>query len=97
MVKWTRPAKEDLRAIHDFIANDSKFYARKVVHEIREKTAVLDRLPEIGRKVPETHDELIREIQVYSYRVIYEIRGSDLFVLAVVHRRRDIRSETLLK
>ncbi len=38
MVIWSEPAKEDLRAIHDFIAKDSPFYAKKVAQGIREKT-----------------------------------------------------------
>ena len=31
MVIWTEPAKADLRSIHDFIAHDSKHYAKKVI------------------------------------------------------------------
>jgi len=38
MVIWSEPAKADLRSIHDFIAHDSSFYAKKVVQDIREKT-----------------------------------------------------------
>jgi toxin ParE1/3/4 len=34
MVIWANPAKSDLRAIHDFIASDSKYYAKKVVQDI---------------------------------------------------------------
>ena len=30
MVMWSDPAKADLRAIHDFIANYSNYYAKKV-------------------------------------------------------------------
>ena len=30
MVIWADPAKSDLRAIHDFIASDSKYYAKKM-------------------------------------------------------------------
>ena len=34
MVIWADPAKSDLRAIHDFIASDSKYYAKKVGQDI---------------------------------------------------------------
>ncbi len=37
MVIWTQAAKADLRSIYGFIANDSKFYAKKVAQEIIEK------------------------------------------------------------
>lgn len=30
MVIWSDPAKADLRCIHDFIAHDSHYYAKKV-------------------------------------------------------------------
>ena len=53
MVIWSQPASADLRSIHDFIARDSRFYARKVVQDIREKTDILEQLPSAGKKVPE--------------------------------------------
>ena len=52
MVTWTESAKTDLRAIHDFIAHDSHYYAKKVVQDIRERTDGLNKLPKIGRIVP---------------------------------------------
>jgi hypothetical protein len=33
MVKWSVPAKNDLKQIHDDIANDSKYYAQNVIQE----------------------------------------------------------------
>jgi plasmid stabilization system protein ParE len=38
--------------------------------------------------VPEVGDETLRERFVYSYRVIYRVRRSDVRILAVVHGRR---------
>ncbi len=49
MVVWSDPAREDLRSIHDYIAHDSSHYAKKVTQEIREKTDILDDLPQIGK------------------------------------------------
>jgi len=51
---------------------------------------VLDELPKVGKKVPELNDENVRELSLYSYRIIYEIKEQDAFVLAVVHKRRDL-------
>jgi len=92
MVIWSEPAKADLRSIHDFIAHDSLHYAKKVTQDIREKTDVLDRLPKVGKKVPELNDEAVRELSLYSYRIIYEIKSQSIFVLAVVHKRRDLKA-----
>ena len=95
MVIWSLPAKTDLRSIHDFIAHDSRHYAKKVTQDIREKTEILDRLPQLGRTVPEVGDETVRELSVYSYRIIYEIKDPDVFVLAVVHKRKDFAADDI--
>jgi plasmid stabilization system protein ParE len=56
MVKWSIPAKLDLKHIYDYIAQDSKFYARKVADEILDKSFELLQFSEIGRKVPEVDE-----------------------------------------
>lgn len=68
MVKWSEPAKLDLKQIHGYISRDSRFYAEKVSLEIVEKSEKLGFFPEAGRIVPEIGDSNIREIFVYSYR-----------------------------
>jgi len=37
MVIWSQPAKTDLRAIHDYIAHNSRYYAKKVTQDIEGK------------------------------------------------------------
>ena len=95
MVIWSQPAKADLRSIHDFIAHDSRFYAKKVVQDIREKTDILEQLPKSGKKTPELNDDQVRELSLYSYRIIYEIKEQGIFVLAVVHKRRDLKVDDI--
>ena len=79
MVIWSEPAKTDLRSIHDFIAHDSRHYAKKVTQDIREKADILDQLPKLGKTVPEVRDEKVRELSLYSYRIIYEIKDQRCF------------------
>ncbi|MCP5197967.1 MAG: type II toxin-antitoxin system RelE/ParE family toxin [Gammaproteobacteria bacterium] len=93
MVIWSQPAKADLRAIHDYITVDSSYYAKKLTQDIVAKTDVLVNLPRIGKMVPELGDEQIRELIEPPYRIIYEIKGEDVFVLAVIHRRRELLPE----
>ena len=95
MVIWTEPAKADLRSIHDFIAHDSRHYAKKVIQDIREKTDILEELPKLGMKVPELNDDSVRELSLYSYQIIFEIKDHRVFVLAVVHKRRDLKTEQI--
>ena len=89
MVKWSIPAKDDLKQIFEYIAKDSKFYANKVADEIVEKSEMLDKFPEMGRIVPEIEDSNIRELIVYSYRLIYEISAKKIEILALIHGKQD--------
>ncbi len=95
MVVWAQQAVVDLRSIHDFIARDSRYYAKKVVHDIREIVDELNGLPKMGRIVPELNEEDVRELFLYSYRIIYEIKDEVIFVLAVVHQRRNLKDENI--
>jgi toxin ParE1/3/4 len=89
MVKWSGPARMDLKQIHDYIANDSRYYAKKVVQTIAERTEELMAFPQIGRMVTEIDSPNIRELFVYSYRLIYEISSEGIEILAVIHGKRD--------
>ena len=89
MVKWSKPAKLDLKQIHDYIARDSKFYAKKISLEIVEKSEKLNLFPDVGRIVPEMGDPRIRELLIYSYRLIYEVFPEKVEVLALIHSKRN--------
>lgn len=89
MVKWSKPAKIDLKQLHDYIARDSKFYAQKVSQEIVEKSEKLNKFPAVGRIVPELGDPNIRELLIYSYRLVYEVFPDKVEVLALIHSKRN--------
>jgi plasmid stabilization system protein ParE len=67
MVKWTDHALTQLRHIHDYIAQDSPLYAKRVSDAIVRKTAGLDELLRIGCKVAELNEDHIRKLALYSY------------------------------
>ena len=89
MVIWSIPAKDDLKKIHDYIACDSKYYATKVSQEFVEKSEQLTKLPRLGRIVPEIENPNIRELIIYSYRLIYEISSKEIEILAITHGKQD--------
>ena len=95
MVKWSKPAKFDLKQIHDYIARDSKFYAKKISLEIVEKSEKLNLFPDVGRIVPEMGDSRIRELLIYSYRIIYEVFPEKVEVLALIHSKRNFIKDFL--
>ena len=92
MVIWSIPARNDLKLIYDYIAKDSRYYATNVVENIVSKAENLDEFPEIGRVVPEIGDENVRELIIYSYRLIYEVVTNDVQILAIIHGKRDFSS-----
>ena len=50
----------------------------------------LDELPRKGKKVPELNEDSVRELSLYTYRILYEIMPDGVALLAVIHRRRDL-------
>lgn len=84
-VRWSPEATEDLEAIAEYIARDSGYYARAVVTETILVSRNIGEFPRIGRIVPETGDENIRERFVHSYRLIYRIEQERILVVAVIH------------
>ncbi len=96
MVKWTAHAKSQLRHIHNYIAQNSPFYAKRVSEELVQKTVGLDELPRKGHMVPELTEDTVRELGLYSYRIIYEIKPNHLIeILTVIHKRRHLQSEDI--
>ena len=89
MVRWSNPSKQDLKQIYGFIAKDSTYYAQKVVSAIVEKSDTLNTFPYMGRIVPERNEERIREVLIYSYRIIYQINLDDIEILALIHSKKD--------
>jgi plasmid stabilization system protein ParE len=97
MVKWTAHATAQLHHIHDRIAQDSPLYAKRVSDALVRKTFLLDELPRLGRVVPELNEETIRELSLYSYRVLYEIKTTHIDILALIHKRRDLQAGEILR
>lgn len=97
MVVWSIPAKADLTHIFEYIAHDSKHYAKKVIQEIVEKTDFIGAQPHIGHIVSEIDNKSVREFQLYSYRIIYEITGSDITILTIMHKRKLFKPDNATK
>jgi toxin ParE1/3/4 len=95
MVKWTDHAKIQLRHIHDYIAQDSAYYAKRVTQELVNKSLTLNSFPLTGKVVAELNNESVREVSLYSYRILYEIKPNHLEVLAVIHKRRDLQPDEI--
>ena len=87
-VVWSPTALEDVEAIAAYISRDSTSYAAAVVKRILDSTRYLEDFPRSGRAVPEFDDTNIREVFVYSYRVIYRVETEQVIIASVVHGKR---------
>lgn len=87
-VVWSPRAIEDLAAIAEYIAVDSRAYAAAVARTILNAARRLSQFPFTGRIVPEFADENIRELFAYSYRIIYRIENKIVIVVTVIHGKR---------
>jgi addiction module RelE/StbE family toxin len=97
LVIWTPRAHADLKAIHDHIAKDAPQNAKKITREMVQKAHLLMEVPQIGRKLPEVNDDDLREISLHPWRIIYHLRQGKIFVVTVVHKRRQLDADDLTR
>ncbi len=94
MVKviWTDFAIEDLRSIHNYIAQDSKIYASRFVEKIILRIDQLETHPKSGRIVPEFNIETIRELIEGNYRIVYKINKDHIGIVRIHHSASQLKS-----
>jgi plasmid stabilization system protein ParE len=88
-VVWSEQANRQVDEAVTYIARDSLQAAQRVLADALDAGSSLQTLAERGRAVPEVGSPAIREIFVHRYRLIYEISGSNVEILAFLHGARD--------
>lgn len=79
-------AWNDLDSITDYIALDSIRYAKEFADRVFERIEQLYEYPESGRMVPEFQNELLRELILGKYRIVYRIYDpTQIVVLRIIH------------
>ncbi len=91
-VIWTRSALNDLRAVFNYISEDSIFYATRFTNQLIQRVDVLLEFPLAGRIVPEKEDPAIRELIEGNYRIFYLVKSQKkIFILRIHHSAKNIR------
>lgn len=93
MVTWTELALNDLKNIYNFINAGSTLYAKKVSTRFFEIAEELENFPRAGRMLPEENDPNLRELIMGSYRLIYEIDGKNIHILAIANSKQLLQSK----
>ena len=90
-VLWTDAAVAQLEAIHDYLAQTSPEYARRIVDRLTKRSIQIPAFPFAGRMVPEYELNEVREAIEGSYRIIYLIKEDEaqIEVLALFHSSRE--------
>jgi plasmid stabilization system protein ParE len=91
----THAALDDLDDLLAFFARESPASAEHLLESVHEALASLGEFPlrfPIAEESPEWNRE-VRSMLVHRYRVLYEVRRSNVMVLRIVHghRRRPVR------
>jgi len=95
-INWTLQAKNDLKAIAEYIKLDSVRYAKLQVIRIKSRTQILKSHPNAGRIVSEIENEQIRELIEGSYRIIYKVvSNNQIDILTIHHSTRDLTKRTI--
>ncbi|BBA34048.1 addiction module toxin, RelE/StbE family [Methylocaldum marinum] len=86
-IVWARPARQDLRDIYLYIAQDNPYAARKLQSEIRQRVALLQDNPGFGRtdRVTGTRELVMGDS---PYILPYRVRQDCIEILAVYHGAR---------
>jgi len=86
-VKWTRRALRALDEVAEYIAQDRPQAALRMVERIEDAVSTLARFPELGRtgRVQGTRELVVAGT---PYIVPYQIKGSVVEILTVLHAAR---------
>lgn len=86
---WSSKARRQLKAIETYIADDSEQYARIVKDRLIGATKRLADFPFSGRRVPQAPGSGLREVIVYSYRIMYRVEDDRVEIVTIIHSRQD--------
>jgi addiction module RelE/StbE family toxin len=85
-INWTEEAEDWLKNIHDYIAQDNKDAAIRVVRSIYQRVEVLNDFPLIGQRLLDWPDRHIRVLLYGHYRIAYLTKDDETIdILGVFH------------
>lgn len=95
-INWTLLARNDLNGIFEYIAKDSKKYAKLEILKIKSRTQILKLRPLIGKEVIERGNIAVRELVEGNYRIIYKIVDKGrIDILTIHHSARDLENREI--
>ena len=87
-VSWTRAARRDLDALHDYIAIENPNAALAVLARVVSRVQQLTRQPESGSWLPELGRSRYRQLVEPPCRIVYRRDGDTVAILRVIRFER---------
>lgn len=94
-VIWAPKALADLEALLDYIGRDAPASAGRFGEKILARVESLSEFPDSGSYVPEDETQTYREVFQGSYRIIFRTEKNLVFIVAVHHGARLLRTDRL--
>ena len=92
-IRYSHDAVDDLDSIFDYISEDNRMAAAKLLSRIEGAILNLADNPRLGSVLPTNDLSLVapgyRRIAVSPYLVFYRIGNNELFIARVLHSRQD--------
>jgi len=86
-----RPARQDLKEIHRYVARDKPGAARRLRQTLEGTFRLLARNPMIGEARPDLGDD-VRMFSVGSYVIFFRPAKSGIVIVRVIHGARNVAS-----
>ncbi len=97
IVNYTKPALQDLKNIHDYIAKDSVVNAKRFIQAIKDHITILNKYPEIGNQVFPNRYKNLRQLLHKAYRIIYYYENDVVTIITIHHQSRLIENIKVVK
>lgn len=89
-ILWSVRARKELRAIRNYIARDSEFYASRMAGRLIARIEAAALSPSSGHPVHEYPEAPLREVHEYPYRIIYLASTDAFYVVTIVHFKQQL-------
>lgn len=90
-IRISDAAKEDLKAIWDYLARSNPAAASKLLKELKDKFSMLSQHPNVGKPQPQLLVNLY-SFPHKNYLIFYQPTNTGIDVVRVLHGSRDIES-----
>lgn len=96
-IVWSSEARRALRSIRKFIAQDSEFYAARMVARLIQRVEQTAAAPAQGHRVHEYPEAPLKEVHESPYRILYEFSDEEFRVVTVVHFKQQLPKKRLTR